>query len=147
MSPCILDIQKHQHDITELIHEVFIQEQGFQEEHFVALVKDCIPLGVWNQHMLAGYCQIRKINDQEWKIERVCIRKEFRSQGIGRRLLQYGEAQILQHKGVIALLNAQYKAIPFYQRMQYQIYKHDIMIFEKQHALMKKNLKGDNLYE
>jgi len=116
-------VYKRVDSITEFIDairirvEVFIKEQkcrsGWEpdeedklSDHYIAIV---------NNEIVAT-TRVREINNHEFKIERMAIKKEFRNKGIGRGLVMYILKQINKLKPRRIWIQAQLQAREFYEK-------------------------------
>lgn len=121
---------------------VFVQEQKVPEEleldqyeadseHFVAYDPLGKPIG-------AG--RLRPLSDTEAKVERICVLKTGRGQGIGQSLMHKIE-QVAREKGIRTLsLHAQDLAVSFYHRLGYTTVSSPFEEAGIIHVKMKKNL-------
>jgi predicted GNAT family N-acyltransferase len=127
-------------DAYSIRRTVFIVEQNVPEEeeidqyedestHFV-LYDDGIPVGAGRFRMMDDY----------GKVERICVLKEARNTGAGRKIMNGIEA-FAQKQGVQKLkLNAQTHAIPFYDRLGYEVASGEFLDAGIPHKTMIKNI-------
>ena len=98
---------------------VFENEQGFEAEfdeldesnkvkHMV-FYKDSKPIGTCRYYM----------EDDEYRIGRIAVIKEYRGKGIGQMIVRYAEDKILEIGGRETVLSAQVRAKGFYEKMGY----------------------------
>jgi len=98
----------HEQQVPE---DIEIDEYENESDHFVVYDSSLRPLG-------AG--RLRQIGNQQAKVERICIAKEFRGQGLGDQMMKKIE-EVAKEKGINTLyLHAQDHAEGFYQRLGYQ---------------------------
>lgn len=119
---------------------VFIKEQSVPEEveidqyeddsvHFV-LYHDGAPIGAGRFRLVDGY----------GKLERICVLKEERKTGAGKQLMTEIE-EYARENGIHKLkLNAQTHAIPFYDRLGYEVVSEEFMDAGIPHRTMIKKL-------
>lgn len=120
---------------------VFEDEQGFEEEfdeldesdkvkHMV-FYKDGEPIGTCRYY----------IEDDEYRIGRIAVIKEYRGKGIGQMIVRYAEDKILEIGGRETVLSAQVRAKGFYEKLGYvgegEIYMEEMC----PHIKMRKNFK------
>ena len=120
---------------------VFEDEQGFEEEfdeldesdkvkHMV-FYKDGEPIGTCRYY----------IEDDEYRIGRIAVIKEYRGKGFGQMIVRYAEDKILEIGGRETVLSAQVRAKGFYEKMGYvgegEIYMEEMC----PHIKMRKNFK------
>jgi predicted GNAT family N-acyltransferase len=136
----IVETKKEQEDAFSVRRIVFIDEQNVPEEeeidqyeeeaaHFV-FYHDDHPVGAGRFRMVDGY----------GKVERICVLKEARSTGTGTKIMQ-GIENYAQNQGVKKLkLNAQTHAIPFYDRLGYEIVSEEFLDAGIPHKTMIKKI-------
>ena len=120
---------------------VFEDEQGFEEEfdeldesdkvkHMV-FYKDGEPIGTCRYY----------IEDDEYRIGRIAVIKEYRGIGIGQMIVRYAEDKILEIGGRETVLSAQVRAKGFYEKLGYvgegEIYMEEMC----PHIKMRKSFK------
>ncbi|GLY11334.1 GNAT family N-acetyltransferase [Pseudobacillus badius] len=74
------------------------------------------------------------------KAERICILPEYRGKGAGRLIMEAVEAQAREQQLPALKLDAQVHAIPFYERLGYEIISDEFMDAGIPHKSMKKTL-------
>lgn len=117
---CLTSYATHSSQIFKIRQQVFHQEQGIaadldmdgqdaDADQFIAFIK-AQPVGV---------ARLRAYGDQlnQAKIERVAVLSQFRSQGIGRAMIQRMLAHAHQRNFARALVYAQATSIPFYEKL------------------------------
>lgn len=121
--------------------QVFVEEQGvpvhlelddFDQTavHFVAY--DCdLPIG-------AG--RIREPEPGIAKVERVCILPNYRGKHLGNLMMERMESYAKETGLTSVKLNAQSYAVPFYEKLQYEITSPEFMDAGIPHRAMKKEL-------
>lgn len=99
--------------------EVFIDEQKFKEE-FDSLDAICTHIVAFSGGVPVGTC--RYYRDEEKKayvVGRLAVRKEYRGQDIGAKLLQEAEEQAAGQGGDTLCLHAQIRVKKFYEKQGY----------------------------
>mgnify|MGYP006441147931 FL=1 len=82
----------------------------------------------------------RLIDENTVKIERVAVLKEVRSQGVGRELMRYLLQDIHSQPNLETIkLGSQNSAIPFYEKLGFQVIGEEYLDAEIPHHLMVKN--------
>ncbi|MDR9404899.1 MAG: GNAT family N-acetyltransferase, partial [Halothece sp. Uz-M2-17] len=82
----------------------------------------------------------RLIDNQTAKIERVAVLKEARGQGVGTELMRYLLQDIHSHSNVETIkLGSQNSAIPFYEKLGFQVIGEEYLDACLPHQLMVKN--------
>lgn len=104
-------------DIFDLRFEVFVKEQGVPSDlELDELDKTAIQVSARLDGLMIGCGRICLTEDHA-HIGRVAVKKEFRAQGIGKKLMEKLIA-ICQEKGFYhVILHSQIQAIPFYQSL------------------------------
>lgn len=111
-------------DSMKVRTEVFVKEQGIDYadeidgtdssafEYYVAY-KDNKPIGT---------VRIRQAEERRFELGRLAVLKEYRSQGIGFKLMRYVEKMISHKQAPITIeLHAQERAVEFYTKLGYHI--------------------------
>lgn len=107
-------------DAKKIRSEVFIKEQGFQNEfdetdktaaHIVFYDDNNIPYAV---------CRYFRANDDTFVLGRIAIIKKFRGKHLGNLILQISENEIKQEGGRKIKLSAQLRAKGFYEKNGYK---------------------------
>lgn len=104
-------------DAVKIREEVFIAEQGFQNEldetdniaaHIV--IYDDIPIGT---------CRVFTDDSGKYIIGRIAVIKKYRSLGIGKRLMSEAEEYVKSKNGTSLCLHAQCRVVEFYEKVGY----------------------------
>ncbi len=116
-----VETYKELQDAFDVRKQVFVQEQNIpleieQDEH----EHDSVHFVVYKNEAPIGAARIREIN-REAKIERVCVVKKHRSDGVGRKLMKAIEDYAAEQKWLPIRLHAQLDVVPFYEKLGYQI--------------------------
>jgi len=127
-------------DINAIRHEVFMQEQGISyTDEFEGDEDSFIHFCCYRNGLLIGYIRVSISND-EIHIGRLAVRKRFRKQGIGTKLMATAEKFGRENTCKIASLNAQIQAKGFYAKLGYIECGDTFLEANIEHILMKKHL-------
>lgn len=106
-------------DAAALRREVFMQEQGFQNE-FDEADNTALHLTVYAGDKPVGTARLLWPDSTGvWHIGRVAVRRPFRSQGWGAVAVRTLEQQVKIRGGGTVVLLAQLPAVPFYEKLGY----------------------------
>ncbi|MDE6407492.1 MAG: GNAT family N-acetyltransferase [Anaeroplasmataceae bacterium] len=104
-------------DIKALRTEVFIKEQNVPKELEIEPDEDkYIHCCIYNDEILIAYARVYLSTPAI--IGRVCVKKNYRGLGYGRKVMQLAEKQISLHKEIV--LHAQMHARGFYKSLGYE---------------------------
>lgn len=121
--------------------KVFVEEQGVPEHleldehdqtahHFIVLDGD----------KTIAAARLREYEPNIGKVERVCVLNEYRGKHLGKLLMDYME-QFARDIGFKKLkLNAQSYAVPFYEKLQYNVTSPEFMDAGIPHRAMEKDI-------
>nr|WP_254179224.1 MULTISPECIES: GNAT family N-acetyltransferase [Cytobacillus] len=128
------------HDAFSVRKQVFINEQNVPEEEEIDQFEDeAVHFVLYNNGMPAGAGRFRTV-DGNGKVERICVLKENRQSGSGKAIMDKIEEHA-KKQGLPALkLNAQTQAIPFYEKLGYQVISEEFMDAGIPHRTMKKTI-------
>lgn len=128
-------------DALNIRYEVFIDEQHVPEELEIDDLESTSIHGVlYRDKKAIATVRVYPIEANKYKIQRVAVLKEYRSQGVGRLLMQEVENKIKCSKDLQLILDSQNYAIPFYERLGYQISSSEFMDAGIPHHTMVKNI-------
>jgi predicted GNAT family N-acyltransferase len=107
-------------EMAAIRREVFIDEQGVPEAEEYEGHEDLYThFCAYDGNLLAGYLRVIREEDR-LRVGRVAVRKAYRLQGIGARLMASAEAFGRDSLGcTTAVLNAQLQASGFYRKLGY----------------------------
>lgn len=119
---------------------VFIDEQkvSYEDEYDLA-EKTKTPFVVYDNDIPIGAARINFLSEYA-KIERVCILKEYRTQGIGKQLMEYLFAYCKSRGYNQIVISAQVQAMKFYENLGFIKYGDLFLEANIPHYKMKKNL-------
>ena len=134
--------QRHFYDQVRIRNTVFLLAQNVPiEEEIDTLDNDAIQFIVYDDDTPIGAARLR-IVDNTGKVERVCVLKSYRKQGVGKLIMDtlehYAESQ---HQTEQFILNAQLTAIPFYNALGYEEYGDIFLDANIEHRSMRKTIK------
>lgn len=108
-------------DAYKVRRKVFVDEQQVSEEEEIDQFEDdATHIVLYDNNEPIGAARVRVL-DGIGKLERICVLQSSRKKGAGKILVTKLE-EIAESQGVNKLkLNAQTHAIPFYQRLGYEV--------------------------
>lgn len=125
----------------EVRRKVFVEEQGVPEhielDEFDATAIHFI---VYNGDHVIAAARIREYEPKVGKVERVCVLPEFRGKRIGILIMNAIEEYAIEHNFIKLKLNAQSYAIPFYEKLNYEINSPEFLDAGIPHRTMEKSL-------
>ena len=125
--------------IFDLRKEVFVSEQGFPaDEEVDSIDKVATHVACYdNSDVIA--CGRILIEDKIAHFCRICVKRQFRHEGIGTQLCKFMIAYAKQERCEIIELNSQIHAIPFYEKLGF-IQGSEVMDAGIPHVKMMKSL-------
>lgn len=136
----IVSTNKELKDAFSIRKIVFVQEQNVPEELEIDEFEDAATHFVlYDNNEAIGAGRFRVL-DEIGKVERICVLREARGTGAGNAIM-LGIEEYAKNKHISSLkLNAQTTAIPFYERLGYEIISEEFMDAGIPHKTMKKLL-------
>ncbi|MDF2039335.1 GNAT family N-acetyltransferase [Bacillus sp. CMF12] len=136
----VVSSEQELHDAFSVRKQVFINEQNVPEEEEIDQFEDeAVHFVLYNNGIPAGAGRFRTV-DGNGKVERICVLKENRQSGSGKAIMDKIEEHA-KKQGLPALkLNAQTQAIPFYEKLGYQVISEEFMDAGIPHRTMKKTI-------
>lgn len=131
-------------EIYQLREKVFVDEQklsndvikslyDFRSKHLIIIEKEKI----------IGAANIVEIRPKQYKLERICVDRKYRSNGIGSFIVKKSIELVSKMGGEYIELTAQSHLIKFYSRLGFKKYDNKIItIYGKPHIKMYLNMKG-----
>ena len=128
-------------DARRIREEVFVQEQGFQNE-FDEFEDTSWSLVLYLDEVPIGTGRTRAIDPSTFAIERIAVKSQYRGKKVGTYLIRFLETKIRTLGGIKARLNAQADKVEFYQKQGYSILGEGEVFFEEHcpHVAMEKDL-------
>lgn len=106
-----------------LRYEVFVLEQHISlNKEFDSF--DCFDKKyyvIYEDSIILATARVQFVDEQTVQPDRLCVKKEYRKTGIGRKLLLEVERVAIQDGFLNAVLSAETSAINFYQKLGYKI--------------------------
>lgn len=120
----------HQAAAFHLRYEVFVLEQKISlKAEFDALDSEKRHYFVmYNNSLPVATIRYQKKNSTTVQPDRFCVKKEFRQQGIGKKLLRTLEEKALQDGCTKSILLAEKHAQLFYEKLGYTSYEPELMV-------------------
>lgn len=120
---------------------VFVHEQDVPEEIEVDHYENEAIHFIGYQHSQSIAAGRLRFLDHYGKIERLCVLKKYRGNSFGLQMLQRMEEETLKHQINHTLLHAQTIAVPFYERVGYEIVSEPFNDAGISHVTMTKRIK------
>ena len=99
---------------------VFVEEQGFHNE-FDEIDDTCIHISMLDDHQVIGCARIFE-EERGLIIGRIAVRKEYRGQGLGSKILEFIHEYAKNNHYSETHLHAQCRACKFYESLGYTSY-------------------------
>lgn len=136
-----VDSEQERKDAFNVRQKVFVEEQDVPvhlelDEHD----ETAIHFVAYDGEMPIGAGRIRQPEPGIAKVERVCILPQFRGQHLGNLIMEKMETYAREAGLTTVKLNAQSYAVPFYEKLLYQITSPEFMDAGIPHRAMQKNL-------
>ena len=128
-------------DSKEIREEVFVKEQGFEEE-FDTIDNQALHLVAYDEmDRPLGTCRVfKEDSDSIFFLGRLAVKKEFRSSGIGSELIFAAESAVRSKGGEYIHLHSQKRAMEFYKKCGYKEFGEEDLDEGCPHIWMKKHL-------
>lgn len=127
-------------DAFSIRREVFVNEQKVPEEEEIDQYEnDSTHFVLYKNKQAIGAGRFRVL-DGIGKVERICVLQEARGTGAGNEIMVGIEKHANNLKIPSLKLNAQTQAIPFYERLGYDVVSEEFMDAGIPHKTMKKTL-------
>lgn len=135
-----LDSQNYK-DSIKIRHEVFVEEQNVPVELEIDELEDQTShIVIYQDGQAISTARIYDLGDGMYKVQRVAVIKEYRRQGVATVLMKEIEKKVYSLSGKELTLGAQNTAIPFYEKLDYEIDGAEFMDAGIPHHTMKKIL-------
>lgn len=131
-------------DAKHIRQEVFVEEQGFQEE-FDAIDKTARHIVLYDDEKAVAVCRVFCQKGNEYHIGRVAVIKTYRGQGLGRVLMTAAEECAKALGGTSMALSGQVRVVPFYEKLGYQTEGPEYLDEGCPHVKLKKKLIEENV--
>ncbi len=113
---------------------------NFTREQLLAEDKD-IHIIYYTDAVAMGTLMLTPSNNGRIKMRQVAIDDQFQGAGIGSKMVEYSEAYALDHGFTIMELHARKTAVPFYQKLGYQVVGDEFLEVTIPHYKMTKDLQ------
>ncbi|CAG9610670.1 GNAT family N-acetyltransferase [Pseudoneobacillus rhizosphaerae] len=136
----VVATEEELNDAFSIRKEVFVHEQNVPEELEIdEFEDDSIHFALYQNNRPVGAGRFREL-DGFGKVERICVAQNVRGTGAG-KVIMHGIEEHAKGKQISTLkLNAQTSAIPFYEKLGYEIISEEFMDAGIPHKTMKKTL-------
>lgn len=142
MNVKVVETEKELQDAFSVRKQVFIEEQNVPEEEEIDQYEDSsIHFVLYDGDGPQGAGRLREV-EGIGKVERICVMKPLRGKGAGNLLMKKVE-EVAGEKGIKMLkLNAQTHAIPFYEKLGYEVVSEVFMDAGIPHKTMTKTVSS-----
>lgn len=135
----IADYERHAHDIRRIRDQVFLMEQQIsREEEYDGRDTVCVHGLVFCDGQAVGTGRLDV--EKSGKVGRLAVLKEYRRRGLGSTLMKTLEEEALARNLSRVWFHAQVSAIPFYEKLAYQIVSEEFEEAGISHVVMQKIL-------
>lgn len=127
----------------EIRREVFVDEQDVDEDiEYDGRDDDSVHFVVTDTETdtPAGTARLRVTDEGVGKPERVAVRKAYRGEGLGQKLMEYIETEAREQGCQRALLHAQTHVVEFYRDLGYEVVSDEFEEAGIPHVEMEKRL-------
>ncbi|WP_066054928.1 GNAT family N-acetyltransferase [Robertmurraya korlensis] len=125
-------------DAFNVRKHVFVEEQQVPEEEEIDQYdSECTHFVLYDQEVPIGAGRFRDLNGIG-KVERICVLSGSRNTGAGKLIMDKIEQYAKQNNYSALKLNAQTQAIPFYDKLGYEVISDEFMDAGIPHRTMKK---------
>lgn len=127
-------------DAMSIRIEVFAKEQGFIEE-YDEIDEYAHTVVIYQQQIPVATGRVFKTDQQNvWKVGRLAVKKEFRNEKLGSKVMLLVEKVVKENSGIATKLSAQIHAKGFYEKLGYKAIS-DVYIEDgAEHIMMKKEI-------
>ena len=106
-------------DAFSVREEVFVKEQGFQEE-FDSMDHSSLHLICYENEIPIACARIFSEENDVWHAGRIAVKKEYRGTGMGAKVMAALEQKTRELGGKKIVLGAQCRAAEFYRKQGFQ---------------------------
>ena len=121
--------------------KVFVEEQGvpvhLELDEYDEIATHFIVL---HDNETIAAARLREIEPKIGKVERVCVLPEYRGKHLGVLIMETVEKFAIEQQWAQLKLNAQSYAVPFYEKIGYDVTSPEFMDADIPHRAMKKNI-------
>lgn len=138
----VADTPEKIQDALKIRVAVFVEEQQISKElEFDGLDDECLHFVSYDEDLPIAAGRLRII-DTIGKVQRICVLKEYRGKQIGNEIMHIIHETAKQNDVKQLLLHAQESAIPFYEKLGYEITSEVFYEADIPHVEMKFNLSN-----
>lgn len=130
--------EEHKKEI-ELRYKVLRQPLGlnYAQEQLDA-EKDESHFAAFDGEKLVGCLLMKAIDNKESKMRQVAVDEDYQGKGVGKALVLYSEKFAAENGFSVITLHARKTAIPFYEKLGYQVVGEEFIEVAQPHFKMKK---------
>ncbi|AYC29039.1 GNAT family N-acetyltransferase [Paenisporosarcina cavernae] len=132
---------KERDDAFSVRKMVFVEEQGVPI-HLELDDQDATAIHFvsYDEDVVFGAGRVRDLGDGIAKVERVCILPSYRGKHLGNLMMEKMENYARENGFTKIILNSQSYAVPFYEKLHYEITSPEFMDAGIPHRAMEKKL-------
>ena len=128
-------------DALKIRYAVFVNEQGVSEEEEIDSLEDKTEhVVLYVDGKPVATARIYDLGENTFKVQRVAVHKDARGIGYGAVIMTEAEKRIHELGGHKVTLGAQNSAIPFYEKLAFNVEGEEFMDAGIPHHTMSKNL-------
>ena len=128
-------------DALKIRYAVFVNEQGVSEEEEIDSLEDKTEhVVLYVDGKPVATARIYDLGENTFKVQRVAVHKDARGIGYGAVIMTEAEKRIHELGGHKVTLGAQNSAIPFYEKLAFNVEGEEFMDAGIPHHTMLKNL-------
>ncbi|MXV63675.1 GNAT family N-acetyltransferase [Natronorubrum sp. JWXQ-INN-674] len=117
----VADSERERTDVFAVRRDVFVEEQGVDEElEYDEHEDDAVHFVAYDGDDPIGAARLREYEDGVGKIERVAVLESHREEGVGRAIMDVLEEQAEARGFETLLLHSQTHAADFYRELGYE---------------------------
>lgn len=115
-------------DALAIRYKVFVDEQNVPADLEIdEFEESSLHLVMYVENEPIATARIYELPNDTYKVQRVAVLKEYRTSGIGTTLMKEIEQKASMRKAVKLTLGSQNSAIPFYEKLGYEVSSSEFM--------------------
>lgn len=115
-------------DALAIRYKVFVDEQNVPADLEIDEFENTsLHLVLYEAKKPIATARIYEQANETYKVQRVAVLKEYRTSGVGTRLMKEIEEKAKLHKAIKLTLGSQNTAIPFYEKLGYEVSSNEFM--------------------
>lgn len=126
-------------DSRNIRMEVFVDEQGFEEE-FDDIDDIAFHVVLYKDNIAIATGRTFPKDDNVYKFGRIAVKKAYRGQNFGMKIVEKLEEVVRTQGAKTAVLSSQYHAKDFYEKCGYTVVGEPYLEENVKHIFMEKNL-------